>query len=834
MLTGGADTVTVLSRLAGGALLLAAPFAHDALALFDAKGEANTLLRDLVGAAPARIKASRGRRHYELIEAAHGVLIISSLFDAFSDAYGARYADLQLTDDEKERIGAAGLHPLHDELDRLTAMPGPLRGFTENLLHVRDALTRMAGAGGNFIEGLEAGRGMPRLDATVVTGAMARYQERYVRLAADVPEFGIWSQLEEHAATRAQISRQTDTLTQLGDLLAGIVAAGNPPVEAEQRLARHAAAVMQRPLWRADSVGDIAFPTVEQGFVSPRFRWAVAGHNSRLADESWWARRQTHADLAQFLAAHFADPACTQRPLIVLGHPGSGKSLLTEVLAARLPNGPFTTVRVPLRAVDPDAHIHQQVEATVERLVKERLSWGDLCRASDTTKVVLLDGFDELVQATGVMQSNYIGLAAGFQQEEWINDRPVAVVITSRMLVMDRTVVPEDTLVVKLEPFDADQVRRWLTVWNATNLGRPGSRPISADEVWRHRDLAGQPLLLLMLAIYITRTSDLGIEDLSTQDLYRRLLDEFIRRQIRNKARTDLGPAAFAELENAARRDLAAVAFAMFNRGRQYVSEDDLERDLKALYPATDSAAVQPGEPLSRARRTIAGFFFVHVAQVDDDTRAFGRRTYEFLHATFAEYLVAEQTTTLLGELADDWARARHRAYGAGPDQRLLRILRALLSHQPLTNGDQTFTFLSAMIGEVPAGERREMRQALLELFRTARTSAADDEYSPNPPDVVVRVAAYTANLTLLATLCDDGGLPIAALRHGPDAPSIESIVRLWRCGLHPEAQVNFFSRIRRAGDHLVVLASSLPAESLSTAEARLIGGDMVLADESR
>jgi hypothetical protein len=151
-----------------------------------------------------------------------------------------------------------------------------------------------------------------------------------VRLAADVPEFAIWSQLGEHAATRTEVRRQTDTLDRLAELLASTVTAGTPAVEAEERLARHAAAVLHRPLWRAS----------------------------------------------------------TQRPLIILGHPGAGKSLLTEVLAARLPSEAFTTIRVPLRAVNPDAPIHQQVEKTVEGLVKEHPSWGELCRASDTTKVV--------------------------------------------------------------------------------------------------------------------------------------------------------------------------------------------------------------------------------------------------------------------------------------------------------------------------------------------------------------------------------------------------------------------------------------------------------------
>jgi hypothetical protein len=259
----------------------------------------------------------------------------------------------------------------------------------------------------------------------------------------------------------------------------------------------------------------------------------------------------------------------------------------------------------------------------------------------------------------------------------------------------------------------------------------------------------------------------------------------------------------------------------MFNRGHQYVSEDDLERDLESLHPSAASTEATPGQPLTRARRTISGFFFVHVAQTDDDVRAPGRRTYEFMHA-FAEYLVAEQTTGLLRDLADDWRRSRRRSYGASLDE---RVLRALLSHQPLISGDQVLPFLIAMLADLPAENRRDLRDALLELFRGARTQVPDDPYRPTAFDAVNRAAAYTANLALLAAVCDPDGLAVSSLCDPPDAPSIESTVRLWRSGLDPEAQLSFFRRLHRVGERFVVeTVDPVVTASLPVAEARLIG----------
>ncbi|MFD9464234.1 hypothetical protein [Streptomyces sp. NPDC060027] len=44
-------------------------------------------------------------------------------------------------------------------------------------------------------------------------------------------------------------------------------------------------------------------------------------------------------------------------PLIVLGQPGSGKSVLTQVLAARLPPADFLVVCVVLREVAADTDL---------------------------------------------------------------------------------------------------------------------------------------------------------------------------------------------------------------------------------------------------------------------------------------------------------------------------------------------------------------------------------------------------------------------------------------------------------------------------------------------
>lgn len=95
---------------------------------------------------------------------------------------------------------------------------------------------------------------------------------------------------------------------------------------------------------------------------------------------------------------------------------------------------------------------------------------------------------------------------------------------------------------------------------------------------------------------------------------------------------------------------LAIAALAMFNRGRQDISEDELGTDLKAL----DERLMGRSRPDEAGQRVIAEFFFVHAPEARMLASPTGeegrgprggqpRRNDEFMHATFGEYLVASR-----------------------------------------------------------------------------------------------------------------------------------------------------------------------------------------------
>ncbi len=60
--------------------------------------------------------------------------------------------------------------------------------------------------------------------------------------------------------------------------------------------------------------------------------------------------------------------------------------------------------------------------------------------------MILLDGLDELLQATGVNRADYLEQVVEFQQREESAGNPVVVIVTTRTAVADRSRVPQGSV----------------------------------------------------------------------------------------------------------------------------------------------------------------------------------------------------------------------------------------------------------------------------------------------------------------------------------------------------------------------------------------------------
>ncbi|MFI7075124.1 hypothetical protein [Micromonospora sediminicola] len=325
--------------------------------------------------------------------------------------------------------------------------------------------------------------------------------------------------------------------------------------------------------------------------------------------------------------------------------------------------------------------------------------------------------------------------------------------MTSRTSVADRAQPPPGAVALRLEPFDEPRVEAWVRTWNRVNgaaFGTPGARPLDLATVLSHRELAAQPLLLLMLALYDAEGHDLRqAGDLHRGELYERLLRRFACREVTKHADGVSEPDLDRAVEEELRR-LAVVAFAMFNRGAQWVTAEELGTDLAVLPFGGRPVARQGGlrVPLPEADLVLGRFFFVHRARAADEGRH--RETYEFLHATFGEFLVARLTAEAVDDLV-----AREAAAGLswGGEPASDDLLHALLSHAVLSIRATVLAFLAERLSGRDQVQRDAWAALLLRLFRSVAYDGRPrryDNYRPRRLRMTVRHAAYSANLLLL------------------------------------------------------------------------------------
>ncbi|MEU8779843.1 hypothetical protein [Streptomyces sp. NPDC048606] len=770
--------VAALDRALGGALNLATGGAGEGiLRMADARGSVLSLGRGAVHGIGRSLGRAQGRaERTELLHAAHTVIVVLAWFQALEERrLPVALDDLQLT--RAEQLALAGASPATGRgaafARSLAAVDAPVpaphqpyEAVTDRLGHWYEALSERFL---DFAEGLrvwsartDAERAEARraLRTDLPREAVREYETLYARLAQEAPEFGFWTTQVEHRATRAEVRRSLAGIT---ELLAGLPGTARPATDVALALARAAEAVLARPVLDASSGPEgVRVPTLREIYLDPDFRVREVSGGGAPATEAWWQEAPVRRDLTGYLAGALTSAASAEAPVLVLGQPGAGKSVLTRVLAARLPSAGFLPVRVPLRDVRTEDDLQTQIEQAVRTATGERAAWPDLVRsAGGLVPVLLLDGFDELLQTTGVHHSDFLTRVARFQRREAEQHRTVRALVTSRIAVADRARYPEGLVALRLEPFHPDQIRRWLAVWNERNadlFASRGLRPLTWEAVERHRALAAQPLLLTMLALYDAGDNALhrdGDGPLDEAELYEELLVTFARREI-----DKTGPHHTTAFDDEAReraelelQRLSLVAFAVHNRRRQWVSAAELDEDLAALLGRTAVEASGFRTPLGGAEVALGRFFFVQRAQSVRDGHVLA--TYEFLHATFGEYLVVRLALHVLtGLLA-------HRPTLAAAESSVDDDLAyTLLSYAPLSSR-QMMRFAGHMVGRIPAAERRRLARLLIDVLEQhgQRTHEPHRAYRPTrfPASPGLRTSArhgvYGANLVLVILL---------------------------------------------------------------------------------
>ncbi|GAA3600567.1 hypothetical protein GCM10022419_100890 [Nonomuraea rosea] len=713
------------------------------------------------------------------LAAAHAVVVVAAYFEALGEA------KLPFTLEQLDRAGklAHGV-PTPERFARLVAAlllerlptPEPHVPYAETRLAVERAYLRMSEAMAGYVGGLTVWDELPVDDQLLLPRMLAEgppvhalriYDEDYRSLALDSHEFAVRSLVTDKPSPATALSRVAWLLAELA-----------PPRVGDRPMihrARMAANALDQPLLIAGKLPeDVYLPLLGEGYLSPRFRVAELTRECTPALRSWWEDQRELPDSEAFLVGHLTSLRATQAPLLVLGEPGSGKTKLTEVFGARLARSEFLPIRVELRGVAPRAGVTEQIEQAIAAVLGEEVSYADLVAAGDgAMPVILLDGFDELVQG-GVNRYDYLERVQEFQRREAGLGRPVAVLVTSRTVVADRIRLPAGLLALQLQPFEDEQVRQWLDIWDQANralLARRDLKPLPADAALVHGEMARQPLLLLLLALYDAGSNALQRDHgpLGRARLYEVLLRDYTERETGGAHRIVIDQELVL---------LGAVALSMQARGRQVITDEDLDRDLPALCLGGEEEPGEQEEPVDWARRATERFFFVR------------RKGHAFLHSTFGEFLVAWLAMYALRDLD-----RRRRLAGDEPLALVQAVdddlLYAVTSHSCLAERGPTVGFILELLDEVPAAVRARCVTLLAGLLRRSlyeRSRRHFTGFRPVRHTLTRRLAAYSANLTLLIVAASEDPVSVSSILQGPDPMERWSALNhLWKGQLGQE-----------------------------------------------
>jgi hypothetical protein len=643
------------------------------------------------------------------MQVAYSLLVFTSFFEALDRKMPKEIRDrIGSLDSEKMSIAESATgtsSSLRSESFAISAsseVPGPL--VTQPLVfpHPTESLSQqverhnllwqqMAQAYRAFLHGLPVWEeiGDKKLDALsgatqkLPEAAAAFFEAQYFELARRYEDFAVWANLQEHKRTKglieslsAYVQRYAALSTaskeaidigfsELHNIVVSIPETLKVSQAAEivESLKRNYDARVTEPLFEEKDEPEegkprLSFPRVSDAFIPQSFQvLRQSAKAKRFEDEVTWHDLSRRDDLGAFLLSYLSSPYSTETPLVILGHPGSGKSLLTTVLAAKLTSDHYTAIRVPLREVDAEAGIVAQIEQRIRQITGLNVdSWARLSGTfKNSPPIIILDGYDELLQASGKVFSGYLKDVQNFQKNEVEQGRPVRVIVTSRVTLIDKATIPQGSTILRLLEFDARQQGLWVSIWNSTNsryfrdarieeFALPNAKDPGAEKIL---SLAEQPLLLLLLALYDSQDNKLRkSKALDRTILYDSLLRQFLMRERGKEKGFDYGKSADrSKALDVEMQRLGVAAVGMYNRRSLHILSQDLNDDLK-FFNLEREITVASGTPMSQADLLLGSFFFVHKSRAQHQAGATEyheeKSAFEFLHNTFGEFLTAD------------------------------------------------------------------------------------------------------------------------------------------------------------------------------------------------
>lgn len=735
---------------------------------------------------------------YQQMQIAQVMLVYASFFDTISQYLPDENGEIALSSDEKWKISQEGLQaylknlktPIQHTNPKLLnielALPNPTQDFSEYKEKLKGFYKDLNAEFIKFFERLSFWEEINKDQKEYFSGllnqlpvtAVCTYEAQYFELSKEFPEFAIWANHVEHSRLEAQIDVG---FKQIAEKLNSFVrhSENKAPDTLEHYRIKYANYI-NSPIIRPNTTNfaeDIVFPAKRDIFIPQAFLALSYCPPMELEPSATWENAFSGEDIGQYVSNILRHPRYGMLPLLILGLPGAGKTLLCRMLAAQILSAEYHVIIIKLRDTIAENTIMKQIDAQIERDFGDNCTWNDLRSASlDKPILLIFDGYDELLQASGKTYSDYLNKIAEFQLEHGtIYHIFVRCIVTSRSTLIDKASIPRNSQILRLCDFDDDRIKIWSKIWNQANEHYFSShrlKELKIESKGTVKELAGQPLLLLMLALYDMGGNHLQERhDISRSELYFRLIRDFIVREKEKDSDYNRLDQERQEIEiQDAFRHLGIAALGMYNRKELFIQTTQLNSDLSFLEPKRSERAHEYS--LEECDKLVGSFFFIHSSSTLQ-TGNFHVKAYEFLHNTFGEFLTAYYILDIAFRLIK--RQIRDAAQGemfSWPDK-LRKEWHICLAYTAIFTRPVVLNMiyeLSKILAQENHIDLPKIQDALDSLFHdeihciiTGDTFATLNEtlkMQGNPfdhPQLMIHIATYSVNLILLrSTVCSD------------------------------------------------------------------------------
>lgn len=614
------------------------------------------------------------KTRYNDMQIAHYLIVYAAFFDTIKEYLPDESGKINLMGNEKVFITKEAIKKyrdslkIHNESENIwtnsdVIMPSPLCSFDTYLKNLKTFYKFYSAEFFKFFRKLECWESLKETEKEGVVSAInslpdnavQNYKKQYYELSRCFRDFEIWT----HQKEMQYVERKIDVgFNIVSKSISHMIENSQIQVVVDilERCHKEYLGFISKSIISGDTdnitENGTVLPSKSSMFVPQQFKSVRYTDEMKLESNIVWENSVEQDNIGEFISGVLHHPESNTMPLIVLGVPGAGKSLLCNMLAAKLLYQEYHVIIVTLRDARADDTIVQQITDQINRMFGESCSWYDISKAKlDKPILIIFDGYDELLQSSGKTYSHYINKISEFQKLQLNTcNMQVKCIITSRITLIDKAYIPNGSIVLRLCDFDRKRIDEWITIWNSYNknyFSNNNLKEFSLPKNGKILELARQPLLLMMLALYDSNDNKLDKQkDLTQTQLYDNLIRDFVAREKRKEENFKNLTCDMQEKEidvEVTRIGIAAIG--MYNRNIYHILSEQLNSDIKyykdicGLIDFIDASE----EGLTEAEKLLGSFFFMHKSlsteHKSDDKKE--KSAYEFLHNTFGEFLTA-------------------------------------------------------------------------------------------------------------------------------------------------------------------------------------------------